>query len=399
MSVQGTQRQSATQAPPRLAQAAEPAPQPAPQPAVEAPRPDPNAGLKDRLWSAARRNAYTGSTHNCFQFSRTLVMKAGGGDVRQLPDDRSGRGKPLSYLKTMIDEGRLKPGDVVYANYRPGTDPSSTNLANGPHWFTYMGEGKFIDQYGTKSLAEMEQFIPGRKIDAVVHPFSGSQPETGVQVSAVDTSGDPQFGSSGDGLAGAIASGPSGSQASVPLPSPTGFENPMESEEEKRNKVPTPRAPANVRATPVAAGGGVAKGDFTALMQKLEGMGIDRAYLDQLSQKYGVPVEWILGVMMQESGGDPNAGSSAGARGLMQLMPGTFQEMGVGDNILDPKQNLEAGVKYLSKMHEQFGDWTKAVGHYNCGPAGNLSNSETSHYMKVVPQFAAMARNDLNAQA
>ncbi|MEB3186705.1 MAG: lytic transglycosylase domain-containing protein [bacterium] len=395
MTIQGTQRQGATQAPTRLAQATEPAPAPAPQPAAEAPRPDPNAGLKSRLWGAARRNAYTGSTHNCFQFSRTLVMKAGGGDVRQLPDDRSARGKPLSYLKTMIDEGRLKPGDVVYANYRPGTDPSSTNLGNGPHWFTYMGEGKFIDQYGTKSLAEMENFIPGRKIDAVVHPFPGSQSETGVQVSSVDTSGDPQFGE-GDAMAGAIASGPAGAPASIPMP--MNFENPMESDEEKRDRVPVPRAPANVRATPVAAGGGVAKGDFNALMQKLEGMGIDRAYLDQLSQKYGVPVEWILAVMMQESGGDPNAGSSAGARGLMQLMPGTFQEMGVGNNILDPKQNLEAGVKYLGKMHEMFGDWTKAVGHYNSGPGGNLTNSETAHYIRVVPQFAAMARNDLNAQ-
>ncbi len=318
-----------------------------------------------------------------------------------MTDDTSSRGQPLSHLKTMIDSGRLKPGDVIYANYRPGTDPSSTNLSNGPHWFTYMGDGKFIDQYGTKSLAEMDAFVPGRKIDAIVHPFSNAQPESGVDVAAIDTSADPQFGGAGDGVTGA-ASGPAGSSSSLPLPTAASMDHSLANamdDDARRNRPSAPRSPSSVRANPVAAGGGVAKGDFTALMQKLEGMGIDRAHLEQLSQKYGVPVEWILGVMMQESGGDPNAGSSAGARGLMQLMPETFAGLGVGDNILDPKQNLEAGVKYLSQMHEQFGDWTKAVGHYNCGPNGNLSNSETSHYMKVVPQFAAMARNDLNAQA
>ena len=69
--------------------------------------------------------------------------------------------------------------------------------------------------------------------------------------------------------------------------------------------------------------------------------------------------------------------------------------MGVGNNILDPKQNLEAGVKYLSQMHQQFGDWTQAVGHYNSGPGGNLTNPETANYIRVVPQYAAMAASDL----
>jgi len=153
--------------------------------------------------------------------------------------------------------------------------------------------------------------------------------------------------------------------------------------------------PSNVQASPVAPGGTVPKGDFKALMDKLNAMGIDKAYLDELSKKYGVPVEWILGIMMQESGGDPNAGSPAGAKGLMQLMPGTFGSLGVGSNILDPKQNLEAGVKYFSQMYRQFGDLTTAAGHYNSGPGGNLTNPETAQYIKAVPALAQQAKEQL----
>jgi len=147
-----------------------------PTTASTAPR-DPNAALIGRLNKAAAKNAYAGSLHNCYQFSRTTVLNAGGRDIGSLPDDRSARGQGVAHLQTMIEKGKLRPGDVIYANYRPGTDPQSLNLSNGPHWFTYLGHGKFADQYGIKNLKEMVAFIPGRKIDAVVHPFKGVQSE------------------------------------------------------------------------------------------------------------------------------------------------------------------------------------------------------------------------------
>ncbi|CAH1205576.1 Membrane-bound lytic murein transglycosylase F [Paenibacillus plantiphilus] len=51
----------------------------------------------------------------------------------------------------------------------------------------------------------------------------------------------------------------------------------------------------------------------------------------------------------------------------MQLMPATARGLGVTD-IYDPEQNINAGVKYLSQMHNQFGDWQLALAAYNAGP-------------------------------
>ncbi len=73
-------------------------------------------------------------------------------------------------------------------------------------------------------------------------------------------------------------------------------------------------------------------------------------------------------VLLAESGGKPDAVSSAGAVGLMQLMPGTAREMGV-TNPKDPKQSIEGGVKYLAIQMNRFGgDKTRALVAYNWGP-------------------------------
>lgn len=55
--------------------------------------------------------------------------------------------------------------------------------------------------------------------------------------------------------------------------------------------------------------------------------------------------------VQQESAGDPRAVSSAGAQGLLQLMPGTAREMGLRDPF-DPAANLRAGVRYLRRMYD-----------------------------------------------
>lgn len=134
---------------------------------------------------------------------------------------------------------------------------------------------------------------------------------------------------------------------------------------------PSGEAPSDASTPAPGGGSAVPAGNFQALLEKLKAMGIDEAYLKELSEKYGVPVEMILAVMMQESGGNPSAKSPAGAMGLMQLMPGTAAGLGVG-NPMDPKQNLEGGVKYLGQMMKQFGgDKTKTLAAYNAGP-GNV---------------------------
>ncbi|HOX26469.1 MAG TPA: transglycosylase SLT domain-containing protein [Candidatus Krumholzibacteria bacterium] len=104
----------------------------------------------------------------------------------------------------------------------------------------------------------------------------------------------------------------------------------------------------------------------------------------------------LLAVMVRESGGDPDAVSPAGARGLMQLMPGTAREVGVTDHG-DPRQNLHGGARYLARMLRRFGgDLDLALAAYNAGPgavdaAGRRipAYPETQRYVRAVRQLAA----------
>lgn len=88
----------------------------------------------------------------------------------------------------------------------------------------------------------------------------------------------------------------------------------------------------------------------------------------QASQSEGVKPGLIRAVLMAESAGDPSAISSAGAEGLMQLMPGTAAGCGI-DNPFDPQQNVSCGTSYLHGLLTRYhGDVTKAVAAYNAGP-------------------------------
>ena len=85
------------------------------------------------------------------------------------------------------------------------------------------------------------------------------------------------------------------------------------------------------------------------------------------SSKYGVNPSLVKAVIHAESGYNPNAVSSKGASGLMQLMPATAKSLKVADRF-NPKDNVEGGVKYLRFLLDTFrGDVSLAVAAYNAG--------------------------------
>ncbi len=88
-----------------------------------------------------------------------------------------------------------------------------------------------------------------------------------------------------------------------------------------------------------------------------------------------VPESMVYAVIKTESGFDENAVSAAGAVGLMQLMPSTFEDISVNflgedlpdEKIYDPAVNIRYGVFYLSWLYLKFGDWSTVAAAYNAG--------------------------------
>lgn len=132
-------------------------------------------------------------------------------------------------------------------------------------------------------------------------------------------------------------------------------------------------------------------------------------HLDSLrafSRSYGVEENLIRAVMKQESCFNASALSRAGAIGLMQLMPGTADQMGVG-NAWDPHQNIGGGVKYLAQMLREFnGDKALALAAYNAGPGavrkynGIPPYKETQNYVsRIMTEYNRLQNTQTVASA
>jgi soluble lytic murein transglycosylase-like protein len=125
------------------------------------------------------------------------------------------------------------------------------------------------------------------------------------------------------------------------------------------------------------------------------------AEITAAAQANGLDPALLAGLIKQESGFNPAAGSPAGARGLAQLMPGTAAGLGV-TNVLDPVQSINGGAKYLKQQLDAFGgDTARALAAYNAGPGavqrfgGIPPYAETQNYVRTVQANAATFRSSV----
>ncbi len=99
-------------------------------------------------------------------------------------------------------------------------------------------------------------------------------------------------------------------------------------------------------------------------------------YVEKYSEMYKVPEAICYSVIKCESSFDSAAVSKAGAIGLMQIMPSTFEylctllkEEHEAGLLYDPETNIRFGIFYLSVLYERFGVWETVFAAYNCGPS------------------------------
>lgn len=138
------------------------------------------------------------------------------------------------------------------------------------------------------------------------------------------------------------------------------------------------------------------------------------SFIVESAKRNSVDPLLIYSVMHQESSFKPRAMSYKGARGLMQLMPGTAARFGVS-NIWDPKQNIEGGARYMRFLLDLFGgDIKLALAGYNAGEGAVMKYgyqvppyNETQEYVRRIgrryslirnPQAASIARDGQVAQ-
>jgi soluble lytic murein transglycosylase-like protein len=150
----------------------------------------------------------------------------------------------------------------------------------------------------------------------------------------------------------------------------------------KRSATPTELAPADSReATAV-----VTTSESFRLSPKYE----YDAIIADAADRYHLDPALIHAVIQTESAFDSLAVSTAGAQGLMQLMPALAKELGVEDSF-DPRENIMAGSQYLSALLAYYnGDVQLALASYNAGPGmverynGIPPFEETRRYVKTI---------------
>jgi soluble lytic murein transglycosylase-like protein len=175
----------------------------------------------------------------------------------------------------------------------------------------------------------------------------------------------------------------------------------------KRNGLKT----ANSANVPVADSSSTGLTTLTsmAVSRSLDSFTTGNAVVDDLivesGSRHGVDPVLLYAIMHQESTFKSRAVSPKGARGLMQLMPGTAARFGVS-NIFDPRQNIEGGARYVRFLLDLFdGDVNLTLAGYNAGEGAVMKYgrrvppySETQEYVRRISSRYALMRDPLTAR-
>ncbi len=111
-------------------------------------------------------------------------------------------------------------------------------------------------------------------------------------------------------------------------------------------------------------------------------------YVSKYCKEYNIPQDLVYAVILNESNFDSKAESAAGAKGLMQLMPDTYEWVSknllkepepTGD-IFDPETNIKYGTYYLRYLKDRFDNWETVIAAYNAGHNRVASWLEDSRY-------------------
>ena len=168
--------------------------------------------------------------------------------------------------------------------------------------------------------------------------------------------------------------------------------NGSEKQDETTADAAMPKAQSQSFASLVDTASSVTEKGMSSAARGRGAMSIDEINLlaEKEAKKAGVSASLVKAVIQNESAYDPDAISSKGAMGLMQLMPKTAESLGVTDPF-SPEENIRGGVSLLKNLLSAYkGDYQKAVAAYNAGKGavdkynGSVPYAETQNYVKNV---------------
>lgn len=151
---------------------------------------------------------------------------------------------------------------------------------------------------------------------------------------------------------------------------------------------------------PVPHGAAVAESRAAAVRTVTQTRNQFAAFVDEASERFAVPVNWIGSVINIESAGTLHARSPKGAMGLMQIMPSTWAELreryNLGSDPYDARDNILAGTAYLRELLDRYGS-PGVFAAYNAGPAryeehlaGGPLPDETQAYVAKLANLLAI---------